>query len=53
MTSGLTASAGATDPRSLPVRCRWCGGEQGDVVLDLGDQPAADHFPAEIGRAHV
>ncbi|GAA4865090.1 class I SAM-dependent methyltransferase [Actinomycetospora straminea] len=33
------------DPRALPVRCRWCGGEQGTVVLDLGDQPAADHFP--------
>jgi hypothetical protein len=46
MTSGLFASAGAADPRSLPVRCRWCGGEAGDVVLDLGDQPAADHFPA-------
>ncbi|HEY0118704.1 MAG TPA: class I SAM-dependent methyltransferase [Cellulomonas sp.] len=34
----------------LPVpiatwRCRWCGGGRGDVVLDLGTQPAADHFP--------
>jgi SAM-dependent methyltransferase len=27
-------------------RCRWCGGADGEVVLDLGDQPAADHFPA-------
>lgn len=26
-------------------RCRWCGGGRGDVVLDLGTQPAADHFP--------
>ncbi|HET6834043.1 MAG TPA: hypothetical protein VFH30_09240 [Acidimicrobiales bacterium] len=27
-------------------RCRWCRGTDGEVVLDLGDQPAADHFPA-------
>ncbi|GAA4772137.1 class I SAM-dependent methyltransferase [Actinomycetospora chlora] len=26
--------------------CRWCGGGDGAVVLDLGDQPPADHFPA-------
>ena len=26
-------------------RCRWCGSEVGDVVLDLGLQPAADVFP--------
>lgn len=26
--------------------CRWCGGADGTIVLDLGDQPAADHFPA-------
>jgi len=26
--------------------CRWCGGADGTVVLDLGDQPPADHFPA-------
>jgi hypothetical protein len=26
--------------------CRACGGQAGQVVLDLGDQPAADHFPA-------
>ena len=25
--------------------CRACGGRQGTTVLDLGDQPAADHFP--------
>jgi hypothetical protein len=34
------------DPRSVPVTCRWCGRPDGQVVLDLGDQPAADHFPA-------
>lgn len=27
------------------VTCRWCGSTTGSVVLDLGDQPAADHFP--------
>lgn len=26
-------------------RCRWCGAADGVVVIDLGDQPAADHFP--------
>lgn len=26
-------------------RCRWCGSDTGDVVLDLGLQPAADVFP--------
>jgi hypothetical protein len=25
--------------------CRACGSTAGQVVLDLGDQPAADHFP--------
>jgi hypothetical protein len=29
-----------------PHRCRACGGTGGEVVLDLGDQPAADRFPA-------
>jgi hypothetical protein len=28
------------------VTCRWCAGTTGTVVLDLGEQPAADHFPA-------
>ncbi len=28
------------------VTCRWCGSTTGTVVLDLGEQPAADHFPA-------
>jgi hypothetical protein len=31
---------------SEPHRCRACGGTDGEIVLDLGDQPAADHFPA-------
>ncbi|PRZ06407.1 putative zinc binding protein [Isoptericola sp. CG 20/1183] len=26
-------------------RCRWCGADDGSVVLDLGEQPAADAFP--------
>jgi hypothetical protein len=25
--------------------CRACGSTDGEIVLDLGDQPAADHFP--------
>jgi hypothetical protein len=29
---------------SLPS-CRSCRGNSGTVVLDLGDQPASDHFP--------
>jgi C-methyltransferase C-terminal domain/Putative zinc binding domain len=29
-----------------PHRCRFCRGSHGEIVLDLGDQPAADHFPA-------
>jgi C-methyltransferase C-terminal domain/Putative zinc binding domain len=31
---------------SEPHRCRACRGTDGEIVLDLGDQPAADHFPA-------
>ena len=27
------------------ARCRGCRSSRGEVVLDLGDQPAADHFP--------
>jgi C-methyltransferase C-terminal domain/Putative zinc binding domain len=41
---------GSTDARgeqlSEPHRCRFCRGTDGEIVLDLGDQPAADHFPA-------
>ena len=25
--------------------CRFCRGKSGTIVLDLGDQPACDHFP--------
>ncbi|WP_328305109.1 class I SAM-dependent methyltransferase [Actinomycetospora sp. NBC_00405] len=28
------------------LTCRWCSGADGTVVLDLGDQPASDDFPA-------
>jgi C-methyltransferase C-terminal domain/Putative zinc binding domain len=31
---------------SQPHRCRSCRGTDGEIVLDLGEQPAADHFPA-------
>jgi C-methyltransferase C-terminal domain/Putative zinc binding domain/Methyltransferase domain len=27
-------------------RCRSCRSPHGEIVLDLGEQPAADHFPA-------
>jgi C-methyltransferase C-terminal domain/Putative zinc binding domain/Methyltransferase domain len=30
---------------SEPHRCRFCRGTDGEIVLDLGDQPAADYFP--------
>ncbi len=30
--------------RGHPV-CRWCRGRSGHLVLDLGNQPACDHFP--------
>lgn len=34
----------------MPVHshvCRFCRGRAGNVVLDLGDQPACDHFPPQ------
>jgi C-methyltransferase C-terminal domain/Putative zinc binding domain/Methyltransferase domain len=31
---------------SEPNRCRFCRSTDGEIVLDLGDQPAADYFPA-------
>ena len=34
------------NPRDVPLHCRWCGRGDGRIVLDLGDQPAADLFPA-------
>ena len=30
----------------LPVTCRFCRGTQGAVVLDLGEQPSSELFPA-------
>jgi C-methyltransferase C-terminal domain/Putative zinc binding domain len=30
---------------SDPHRCRFCRSDDGEIVLDLGEQPAADHFP--------
>lgn len=30
--------------------CRSCAGQSGQVVLDLGNQPACDHFPAYDDR---
>lgn len=32
-------------PTEAPHRCRGCRATEGEVVLDLGEQPAADHFP--------
>ncbi|HEU5035696.1 MAG TPA: methyltransferase domain-containing protein [Nocardioides sp.] len=31
--------------RPAGLRCRACRSASGEVVLDLGEQPAADHFP--------
>lgn len=28
-----------------PPRCRFCRATEGEIVLDLGHQPACDHFP--------
>ena len=33
----------------LPVTCRFCRGTQGAVVLDLGEQPSSELFPATTG----
>ncbi|MGH9250405.1 MAG: class I SAM-dependent methyltransferase [Acidimicrobiales bacterium] len=41
---GSTGTGG--EQLSGPHRCRFCRGTDGEIVLDLGDQPAADHFPA-------
>jgi hypothetical protein len=48
-TSSGPSPAAVTNPaghESASVTCRWCASTTGTVVLDLGDQPAADHFPA-------
>ena len=34
-----------TPETTHPHGCRACGSTAGEVVLDLGGQPAADHFP--------
>lgn len=41
----MTGPAGPAPRPIVRWRCRWCGGADGAVVLDLGQQPAADHFP--------
>ena len=33
-------------PADPYVACRFCGGTAGDVVLDLGEQPSSELFPA-------
>ena len=40
------AVADPAGPEPASVTCRWCASTTGTVVLDLGEQPAADHFPA-------
>lgn len=32
-------------PGTSPIRCRSCSGCAGDLVLDLGEQPACEYFP--------
>jgi C-methyltransferase C-terminal domain/Putative zinc binding domain/Methyltransferase domain len=39
-----TSETGAGTAETAPV-CRACGGRSGEVVLDLGLQPACDYFP--------
>jgi hypothetical protein len=39
------AVADPAGPEPATVACRWCASTTGTVVLDLGEQPAADHFP--------
>ena len=33
-------------PSDARVACRFCGGTAGDLVLDLGEQPSSELFPA-------
>ena len=44
MPSAETGSPAESSDRTY--RCRGCRSDAGELVLDLGDQPAADHFPA-------
>lgn len=42
----VTASPLADAVPDPSVACRFCGGTAGDVVLDLGEQPSSELFPA-------
>jgi SAM-dependent methyltransferase len=35
-----------TEQHAIAPSCRLCRGEVGTIVLDLGEQPACDHFPS-------
>jgi C-methyltransferase C-terminal domain/Putative zinc binding domain len=43
--TGDWANAGAA--RDMTAVCRACDSRDGQIVLDLGNQPAADHFPSQ------
>lgn len=44
---GFAAAGAAASRRSASsLTCRACRSDRGEIVLDLGEQPAADHFPA-------
>jgi hypothetical protein len=45
MTSNAMTSNATTTTEEASHRCRACRSPVGEIVLDLGDQPAADHFP--------
>ena len=47
--SPLADPATASGPEPVadpPVTCRFCAGTAGDLVLDLGEQPSSELFPA-------
>ncbi|MGH3942330.1 MAG: class I SAM-dependent methyltransferase [Pseudonocardiaceae bacterium] len=45
-TSGTAETpAGSDRDGGDDVSCRFCRSGQGEIVLDLGNQPASDHFP--------
>ena len=41
----FTAAAGAEGCEVIEHECRACRGRAGELVLDLGEQPACDYFP--------
>lgn len=43
MTTSELSGTAASPAR--PTVCRWCRSTRGEVVLDLGEQPACDNFP--------